>query len=429
MIATLRQRNFALLWFAGLISYAGNWMLRVALPLYVYQQTGSTLATGAMFMAGILPHLLLGSVAGVFVDRWDRKRVMVLANLSRAAILLPLLLVPYSGWLWIVYIVAAAESTIGLFFAPAEGALLPRLVGEDRLVTANSLNALNNNLARLAGPPLGGAVAAFSGLAGVALADAVTYLVGGVLISLITVTSKPPTAELDASEVGSAWTRVWTEWRDGLRLVRSERVLVVLFVMAAIFALGEGILAALYVPFVTEVLEGDELYLGWLMSVQAVGGLLGGVVVGWVGSKVSPRTLLGVSAVLFGLIDLGIWNARWLETPAVSALTLALVLMVVVGAPGVGLGAGFMTLIQSSAADEYRGRVLGALGTTEALLLLVGLALAGVLGEVVGIVPMLSMDSGLYMLAGLVGLALLPRRAPVPALAVDNAEALGGQPG
>src|SRR5919198_1112108 len=84
MIATLRQRNFALLWFAGLISLAGDWMLIVALPIYVYQLTGSTLATSTMFIAGRLPTLLFGSVAGVFVDRWDRKRTMVVANLLLA---------------------------------------------------------------------------------------------------------------------------------------------------------------------------------------------------------------------------------------------------------------------------------------------------------------------------------------------------------
>ena len=80
MIATLRQRNFFLLWFAGLISYCGNWMLGIARPVIVYEMTGSTLATGGIVLAGALPSILLSSFAGVFVDRWERKRTMVIVN-------------------------------------------------------------------------------------------------------------------------------------------------------------------------------------------------------------------------------------------------------------------------------------------------------------------------------------------------------------
>ena len=103
----------------------GDWMLLVALPIYVYQTTGSALATGAMFAAGLLPNVLLGSVAGVFVDRWDRKRMMVTANALMALSVLPLLLVPSTGWLWAIYAVAFVQSCFGAFNEPAENPLLP----------------------------------------------------------------------------------------------------------------------------------------------------------------------------------------------------------------------------------------------------------------------------------------------------------------
>src|SRR5215207_1908460 len=115
MLATLRQRNFGLLWLAGLISLAGDWMLRIALPIYVYQLTGSALATSTMLIAGMLPDLLFGSIAGVFVDRWDRKRTMVICNLLLAIGLLPLLLVRSPGDVWIVYLVMAVEAVIAMF--------------------------------------------------------------------------------------------------------------------------------------------------------------------------------------------------------------------------------------------------------------------------------------------------------------------------
>src|SRR5918998_1762782 len=94
LLATLRRRDFARLWFGGLVSMSGDWMLLVALPIYVYQRTGSALATGAMFTAGLLPTVLFGSVAGVFVDRWDRKKTMVWANVLMA---LSILLSPPPG--------------------------------------------------------------------------------------------------------------------------------------------------------------------------------------------------------------------------------------------------------------------------------------------------------------------------------------------
>ncbi|HKS69860.1 MAG TPA: MFS transporter, partial [Ktedonobacterales bacterium] len=106
MIATLRQRNFALLWLAGLISLAGDWVLMIGLPIYVYILTGSVLATAIMLMCAVAPGALVGSVAGVFVDRWDHKRTMVATNVIMALGLLPLLLVRSADNVWIAYAVA-----------------------------------------------------------------------------------------------------------------------------------------------------------------------------------------------------------------------------------------------------------------------------------------------------------------------------------
>lgn len=407
MLATLRQRNFALLWFGGLISMAGDWMLRIALPAHVFTMTGSTLATGAMFMAGMLPTLLFGSVAGVFVDRWDRQRTMVLTNLVLAVCILPLMAVQSADLLWIVYVVAFVQSSVGQFFGPAENALLPTLVGEERLLTANSLNALNNNLARLMGPALGGIVAATVGLTGVALIDAATFLVAALLIALIRPhgparRERPGPA---ASGERISLTAVWREWIEGLALVRRDRLLSLLFTIIAIVAVGEGIVSVLFVPFVTEALGGQALELGWLMSAQAVGGLLGGLVIAKIGTGLSPLRMLGPSTLIFGLIDLVIF-----VTPAFyPSLPLELILFVLVGVPAAGFGASLSTLLQSGASDEYRGRIFGAQNTTFALLTLGGMVLASVLGDIAGIVPIISIQGGVYVMAGLLALIYLPR--------------------
>ncbi len=131
MLTILRRRDFALLWFAGLISLTGDYMLVVALPITVYQLTGSALAMGGILIANKHSALVLGSVAGVFVDRWDRKQTMVVANLVRAPLLLLLVAVDSAERIWIVYLVTFAVATMGQFFRPAENALLPRLLGQD----------------------------------------------------------------------------------------------------------------------------------------------------------------------------------------------------------------------------------------------------------------------------------------------------------
>src|SRR5919201_4822699 len=125
MLALLRRRDFGLLWTGGLVSTAGYWILYAALPYFVYARTGSTLATAGMIVARLAPGVLLGTVTGVLVDRWDRKRVLVLGNLLEAAAVALLLLVPGGGWLGLVYVAAIAQSTVAAFATPAESAVLP----------------------------------------------------------------------------------------------------------------------------------------------------------------------------------------------------------------------------------------------------------------------------------------------------------------
>lgn len=404
MLAVLRQRNFGLLWFGGLISLTGDWMLRIALPAYVFELTQSTLATGAMFIAGTLPSLLLGSVAGVFVDRWDRQRTMVILNLLHAVGLLPLLLVRSTDLLWLVYMVAFAQSVLTQFFDPAENALLPNLVGEENLFSANSLNALNNNLARLIGPTLGGAVAIGLGLPWVVLIDAGSFLTAALLIGLI---RQPKRAATATSQPVAAlsFMAIWRDLLAGLQLILRERLVTILFAIAAITAVGEGVISVLFIPFVTRVLGGEALELGWLMSAQAIGGLLGGVIIARLGTRIKPRALLGLSSIVFGLIDLAIFNY-----PAFfPGIAIALVLFVMVGLPSAAFGASYSTLLQSIVEDEYRGRIFGALNTTFALLMLGGMGLASVAGDVLGIVPVINIQGYGYVLAGVLALALLRR--------------------
>jgi MFS family permease len=402
MLATLRQRNFALLWCAGLISLIGDRALLTALPFYVYQHTNSTLATAALFAAAYLPMVLLGSVAGVFVDRWDRKRIMVLTNLIQTLVLLLLLLVHSGGWFWLVYLVILVEMSVAMFFGPAERALLPRLVGEDHLVPANALTGLNDNIARLAGPPVGGALLGFLGLGSVAIVDSASFLVAGVLISRIAVSATPSREQGDVPKaVVSSWVQVWRDWLDGLTVVRNDRLIAALFVVLGMTSLGGTIIDPLYAPFVRSALHSGATALGWLFTAGALGGVLGGLIVGQLGRKVRPRQLTSVGTVLTGVLMLALFNQK--------SLPGALVLEFLMSVPVVAAGAGSTTLLQIAVADAYRGRVFGALNTTAALVGLAGVWLAGIFGDILGIVPLLNVAGGITLLAGLIALIILPK--------------------
>jgi predicted MFS family arabinose efflux permease len=403
MLRLLRQRNFGLLWAAGLISLIGDWVLVVGLPIEVYARTGSTLATMGMVLASLIPALTLGSIAGVFVDRWDRRRLMIAVNVLLALTLLPLFAVDALG-IWVAYAVLVAASCLEQLFAPAEHALLPNLLegGSDGdLVTANALNGLNNQLARIIGPAIGGVAVAAGGLTAVAVVDAVSFLVAAALLLGIRTTRGHAARRADATpieqEAASAWARLRREWREGLTLVLRHPILRALLVFTVITRIGEGLLGTLFVPWATGVLGTDATGYGWILSAQAVGGVGGAFVIGRLGHRVEPVRLLVAAAVTFGLIDLVLFTY-----PAFyPVLAPALIGMVIVGVPAAAIGAALATLQQTQAADSHRGRVVGAMLALGALGSLVGAVGAGLLGEVVPVVVLLIVQGGGYVAAGL----------------------------
>jgi predicted MFS family arabinose efflux permease len=409
MLATLRHRDFALLWFAGLISVAGDFALLVGLPLHAYALTGSAIATGGVFAATLIPSVLLGSIAGVFVDRWDRKRTMVVADLARAALLLPLLAVVSSDLLWLLYGVRAATGIVGLFFDPAESALLPKLVGEEQLVTANALNALNNNLGRLIGPAMGGLLYAGGGLPTVVIVDTVSFAVSAALIAAIRAGAQPERADTPANGA-SAWSRATGEWLAGLRLVGRDRALRTIFLATGIGMLGEGTFSVGYTPLVIDVLKGGATGAGLLASAQAIGGLMAGAVVARVALKTSPRLLFAGGMIGLGFTDLGVANAGTFVPPGAAAVITAAGFMLLAGFPVVASFSARQGLLQLMTTDTFRGRVFGALGAVQGLSILAGLGLGGLAIEAVGVVPVVSFGAAMWIVGGVFALTRLPQK-------------------
>jgi len=413
LAAVLRRRDLRLLLSAGLVSLTGDWVLRIGLAYYVYALTGDTLASALMLLASFIPQIVLGSLAGVFVDRWDLRRTMVATNLLQALGLLPLLAVHRPGQIWIVYAVTAYQGCVQQFFAPAEQSLLPRLAPDDHLVAANALNNQNGDLSRLVGSALGGVAAAAGGITLLALADAVSFLLSAALIAAIPVAPGPPgRTPSPQAQLGARIAQLRTEWADGIRLALRERVLRAIIVFTCVTCVGEGIMSTLFAPFVRSVLHAGAGTYGLIVAVQAVGGIGGGLLTAWIGERLRTAPALAWSAITFGLIDL----ALFFYPPVFPAVWPALVLMVLVGFPCALMTTSAMTLLQRHTAEGVRGRVFGALGAAEGLAVVAGTCAAGFLGRTVGVIPILAAQGGGYVLAGtLVAVLLRDDDATVPA--------------
>jgi MFS family permease len=406
MFHLLRQRNFALLWFGGLISLMGDSVLLVALPYFVYQKSGSTLASAVMVAAELLPRLLFGSIAGVFVDRWDRKKVMVFTSIAQGVIILPLLLVKSTESIWIVYVVSFFQVTLAMFFGPAENAFLPLLVHKDELLPANSLNALNNNLARLIGPPVGGAMLAFSGLSGVVFFDSITFVVAGLLIFGIKYSAKisqpPPSAE-NVLVKSNALHTFLTEWTEGMDIVRKNRSVLVLFISVVLLNFGGVMIDPLGAAYMVDIVKASAEVFGWLVTVQAIGGILGGLLAGKVNKKMATARVYGWSELILGFMIFIRYNIP--ELPILFVMTFLLGLPAALGA------AALDTLFQQKVPNTHLGRIIGALNTTVGLTSLFGvLGISGVLGEVLGIIPVLNIAAAITGLTGVIVLVFLPAK-------------------
>jgi Na+/melibiose symporter-like transporter len=402
----LTRPGVRLLLGAGLISLSGDWVLRVGLAYYVYALTGSTVASAGMLLASFIPQIALSSLAGVFVDRWDPKRTMVVTNLALAGGLLPLLLVRHPRDVWVVFVVVAWEGAVQQFFSPAEQKMLPLVADPAQLPTVNALYGQNRDASRLLGAALGGALVAAGGLVPVVLADLASFLIAAAFCFSLPVVEpgRPP------APTGRGWTTLGSrvrelreEWADGLRLSTRESVLRALLIFLAIVSVGEGVMGTLFAPFVRSVLNGSGGDFGLINATQAAGGIGGGLVAASLGRRLDPVATLSYGAIAFGAIDLVLflyplaWPAVW---PAAMLIAGA-------GVAGTFMLTAAMTLMQEHTTDRYRGRVFGALGAVEGVAIVTGTVAAGVLAHVLGIVAVLSVQGAGYIAAGVLVLALL----------------------
>ncbi|ASR36427.1 MFS transporter [Prauserella marina] len=404
MRTPLGQRDFARLWSATFFSEVGEWILQVALPLQVYALTGSAASTAATMVLGLLPAVLLSPVAGVLADRFDRRLVLLCACAGQCAAALPLLALGTNGALVLLYVVMGAQAAIASVIEPARNALVPSLVGAADVTTANALIGLNATLARLAGAWLGGVVLATGGLSSVVAAYLVTT---GCAVALLVA---PFPHLVPATEPGER-TGALRSWLEGLgEFIRDTRLRVT-GVVIVLISCAQGMFLLLFVLFVTGPLGGGEAEVGLLRGVQAIGGLAAGAVLAVLGRRLVPGALFGWGVLAFAIISFVIWNG-----PALTvALGVYVGLFIVVGAPGVVLNTGMLSLLQTGSAPALTGRVLSTAFAVGAAGNVAGMLTAGWLAGTVGLGGLLNVQAGLLLVAGLIALAghRAAKRTPV----------------
>ncbi|WP_410657779.1 MFS transporter [Amycolatopsis sp. lyj-112] len=392
----LREPAFARLWIAAFFSETAEWMLQIALPVFVFQATGSAATTALSIVLGLLPAVLLSPVAGVIADRWNRRLVLCVVCAGQAVVALPLLFVASGGPVVVLYVVMAGQAALASLFEPTRNALVPELVARDELIGANGLMSINGSVARLAGGWAGGLLLGFGGLGWVVVA----YL--GVLVIASALLARP--FERAAAPAPSGpHEPVLRAWLDGLREIGRDGRLRLAGVVVVLTSLAQGMFLVLFVVFVLDILDGSEGDVGLLRGVQALGGLAAGFAVATFARKVAPAALLGWGGLALGLCSVLIWNL-----PALTAsLGVYIGLFGLVGAPGVLAGSGMLSLIQTAASPERSGRVLSTMFAGIAGFTALGALLTGGLMSALGAGVLLNLQAGLHVVSALIVLGVM----------------------
>jgi DHA3 family macrolide efflux protein-like MFS transporter len=426
----LRNRSFVALWLGQTISFIGDYFYWLAVPIMVEKLTGSALQVGLSVIASALPMLLLGPVAGVFVDRWDRRRTMIVADIVRGLLVLACLLVRTTEQVWIYYVVAFLMSCVSRFFFPAQNAILPIIVpGKADLLAANGLMQIVQTAGFLIGPALAGFSIGLWGGQVAFVVESVTFFVSAAAILAMAVPRT--TVGRQAIETAGRYAEiaaVWEEMRQGIVYLFGNRTMVGVLLCLAVVQLGVGAINVTWVPFMQRTFGLGPEGLGAVDTAQGVGMALGGVMLGFVAGRLGKKNLAGWSIVFIGgMIALmgmappfslaNLIPALQGNVPVAEAslgqrlvyvpLTLLLYSMLL-GVALVPAQSALMTMMQFAVPDLKRGRVGSALNALTTAAGLTSMAASAALAEVVALRAIYVASGIIVSMAGLVGLVVLP---------------------
>jgi MFS transporter, DHA3 family, macrolide efflux protein len=370
-------KTFFVLWLSQAVSLLGSALVEFALAWYLTLETGSaTILATAMLMA-LVPQIVLGPIIGPLVDRWNRKRIMIIADTAIALVTIGLVVLFAAGAIqvWHVYLAMVARSIGQSFHFPAMLASIPLIVPEKHLSRAAGLNQMLQGAVTIAAPPAGAFLIGLLPMYSVLAVDIATAVVAVTVLFFIAI----PQPELTTRTVDSS---PFKDMVDGFKYIFASPGLLALTALCSVIVFFIVPAFTLMPILVTGHLGGDVLKLGWLNSAFGIGMIAGGLLLGvWAGFKKRIVTSLVGSLVMSAA-------AFFLGFTSLSLYPYILAASFIVGAGMSALNAPMMAIIQSVVAKDMQGRFFSIFNALTSALTPLGLAVAGPVADAVGIRPL-----------------------------------------
>jgi MFS transporter, DHA3 family, tetracycline resistance protein len=392
LFRSLKHRSFALLWAGQTLSRVGDFVYEIALAWWVLEKTGSAETMALVLVFSITPSILFLLIGGVAVDRLPRIALMLFSDIGRAITALIVAALAFSGQLQVGHVFAASLffGFVMAFFQPAYAAVVPQIVPQDDLPSANALTSISANLGRVAGPALGAGIVGWFGSSTAFAINGVSFVISAVLLIPLMFMNIPRPTRREESHV-------LQDLREGFTAVIAKPWL---WISILVFSLVNVTLMGPYsvaMPFlVSDFMKADVNRLGLLYSIFPIGFVIGGI---WLGryQKLPRRGVLMYVTLALGAIMLGLFGFH-MPLWALSAAALV---------NGIALQFGALAwthLLQEKIPNEQLGRVssIDAMGSMS--LMPVGMAVAGWATATVG--PALVFIAG-GALTALVGIAAI----------------------
>jgi DHA3 family macrolide efflux protein-like MFS transporter len=367
------MKKFYVIWVSQVISYLGSSVVTFALAWYLTIETGLATILATSVSISLLPRIFLGPFIGPYIDRWDRKKIIIISDSLVALITAGLVLLFFTGAIeiWHIYVAMVLRSIGDTVHFPAMKATIPLIVPEKHLSRAAGLNQMLDGVTDIIGPPMGAVMMETLPVYGVLSVDIATAAVAVGCIALISI-PKPVRTTLTST------TSVITDMVQGFRYIWSWRGFTLLLGLIALLRIFTTPCIVLLPVFVTEHLDGDVMKLGWLDSAFGFGTIAGGLIIGvWGGFK---RRIITSLAGLFisgiSIIGLGFTTVNLFFFGIAAAFLIALGFTF--------RDAPLIALFQSVIDKDMQGRVFSLIGSINGIAQSLGLAIAGPVADAMG---------------------------------------------
>ena len=387
--AVFRNRNFSLIWTGQLVSTMGSALTSLAASIYIFRITGSALSVGLMLIATAAPSLLVGLFAGVFVDRYDRKKIMITADILRAVLvaLIPFLVPLSVTWL---YAVVALTSAIGQFFDPAHESVLPEVASEKELAAANSLIAISSFGSTAIGFAAAGLIASAADISWAFYLDAVSFVFSAICVFMIHI--KPVQAEEETSAAV-----VIKNLRAGVRQLFNTPILRSLLTVQTLVLTSFGLSNTLLLPFALRALKATEFEYGLQEGITSIAFVIGSLLMANIIDRMSEGAWLAIS--FLGMASVGIIYSNLHSVP------LAILLIAFSGFFNAPSSIARRLIVQRNTPREMRGRVNSVFFVARDIFFLIGMSAAG-LADLMDVRLLYLVSAIMLLFAGIVVLVV-----------------------